>query len=207
MKRQGFTLVELAIVLVIIGLIMGAILKGQDLIRSAKEKNFYRHFIWKWKEDVLMYYDKTGYLLGDGQQNGGTASSPDGLFDNIYLSKTNTNGAKVIARLKAVGIIPPSTNVDDPGRFVIKGKYARSIVRAYLYHFYDRNNRVYYNAIYFIGIPTDVAIAVDKIIDGEANGTSGLFKRYVGGSELFGSWPDDASTTRTVNAAFIVELP
>jgi prepilin-type N-terminal cleavage/methylation domain-containing protein len=39
-KRQtGFTLVELAIVLVIIGLILAAVLKGQEMITNAKVKN------------------------------------------------------------------------------------------------------------------------------------------------------------------------
>ncbi len=36
MKNQGFTLVELAIVMVIIGLLLGGILKGQELIQSAR---------------------------------------------------------------------------------------------------------------------------------------------------------------------------
>ncbi len=40
MKRQaGFTLVEIAIVLVIIGLLLGGILKGQELINSARVRN------------------------------------------------------------------------------------------------------------------------------------------------------------------------
>ena len=34
--RQGFTLIELSIVLVIIGLIVGGVLVGQDLIKAAK---------------------------------------------------------------------------------------------------------------------------------------------------------------------------
>lgn len=38
-KQSGFTLVELAIVLVIIGLILAAVLKGQEMIQNAKVKN------------------------------------------------------------------------------------------------------------------------------------------------------------------------
>ena len=38
-KQSGFTLVEIAIVLVIIGLLLGGVLKGQELINSAKIKN------------------------------------------------------------------------------------------------------------------------------------------------------------------------
>jgi len=37
-NRKGFTLVELAIVLIIIGVILGAVLKGQELIDNAKIK-------------------------------------------------------------------------------------------------------------------------------------------------------------------------
>lgn len=39
-QQSGFTLVEIAIVLVIIGLLLGGILKGQELINSAKVKSF-----------------------------------------------------------------------------------------------------------------------------------------------------------------------
>ena len=35
-RQQGFTLVEMAIVLVIIGLLLGGILKGQELITAAR---------------------------------------------------------------------------------------------------------------------------------------------------------------------------
>src|SRR5919204_594676 len=38
-KQAGFTLVEIAIVLVIIGLLLGGILKGQELIKSAQVRN------------------------------------------------------------------------------------------------------------------------------------------------------------------------
>ncbi|HXE39611.1 MAG TPA: prepilin-type N-terminal cleavage/methylation domain-containing protein [Azonexus sp.] len=43
-RQKGFTLVEIAIVLVIIGLLLGGVLKGQELINSAKVKNMVGDF-------------------------------------------------------------------------------------------------------------------------------------------------------------------
>ena len=42
-KDQGFTLIEIAIVLVIIGLLLGGVLKGQELIQSARVRNLISH--------------------------------------------------------------------------------------------------------------------------------------------------------------------
>ncbi|RIX40688.1 MAG: prepilin-type N-terminal cleavage/methylation domain-containing protein [Rhodocyclales bacterium GT-UBC] len=63
-KQGGFTLVEIAIVLVIIGLLLGGVLKGQELINSAKVKNFINDF----KTVPLFVYgyqDKFRALPGD----------------------------------------------------------------------------------------------------------------------------------------------
>ncbi|MDP2964225.1 MAG: prepilin-type N-terminal cleavage/methylation domain-containing protein [Sulfurimicrobium sp.] len=38
-QQQGFTLIEIAIVLVIIGLLLGGVLKGQELINNARVRN------------------------------------------------------------------------------------------------------------------------------------------------------------------------
>ena len=63
-KQAGFTLIEIAIVLVIIGLLLGGVLKGQELINSAKVKNFAQDF----KSVPLFLYgyqDKYRALPGD----------------------------------------------------------------------------------------------------------------------------------------------
>lgn len=67
MKRQqsGFTLVELAIVLVVIGLILGMAFKGKDLIDSAKVKNMAAQYN-KIVAGANTFYEKYGYYPGDG---------------------------------------------------------------------------------------------------------------------------------------------
>ena len=63
-NSSGFTLIEIAIVLVIIGLLLGGVLKGQELINSAKVKNLALDFK---NIPVLIYgyQDKYKSLPGD----------------------------------------------------------------------------------------------------------------------------------------------
>ena len=63
-KQAGFTPVEIAIVLVIIGLLLGGVLKGQELINSAKVKNFATDFR-NIPLFVYGYQDKFKALPGD----------------------------------------------------------------------------------------------------------------------------------------------
>lgn len=63
-QQSGFTLVEIAIVLVIIGLLLGGILKGQELINSAKVKNMISDFRTA-QSMVYGYQDKYRSFPGD----------------------------------------------------------------------------------------------------------------------------------------------
>ena len=62
--QKGFTLVEIAIVLVIIGLLLGGVLKGQELINSAKVKNLANDFR-TIPVFIYGYQDKFKRLPGD----------------------------------------------------------------------------------------------------------------------------------------------
>lgn len=66
-KQSGFTLVEIAIVLVIIGLLLGGVLKGQELINSAKVKNMINDFRTV-STFVYAYQDRFRALPGDDAQ-------------------------------------------------------------------------------------------------------------------------------------------
>lgn len=66
-SNHGFTLVELAVVLVIIGLLIGGVLKGQELVDSAKAKNMAGDFR-TFSALVYSYQDRYRALPGDQSQ-------------------------------------------------------------------------------------------------------------------------------------------
>lgn len=63
-QQSGFTLVEIAIVLVIIGLLLGGILKGQELINSAKVKSLITEMR-NIQTEIYGYQDRFKQLPGD----------------------------------------------------------------------------------------------------------------------------------------------
>lgn len=88
--RKGFTLVELSIVLVIIGLLIGGVLKGKAMIDNAKQKRV-KSDIDGVVSAVYNYQDKYGFLPGDDTTDisatslavaGCTGGNGDGLFSN-----------------------------------------------------------------------------------------------------------------------------
>ncbi len=91
-KQSGFTLIELAIVLVIIGLLLGGVLRGQELINSAKVKNMVTD-LKNVQVYIYTYQDKFKALPGDdkaatthvGATNNGDG---DGEIDGAWNAAT-----------------------------------------------------------------------------------------------------------------------
>jgi prepilin-type N-terminal cleavage/methylation domain-containing protein len=66
-KQAGFTLIELAIVLVIIGLLLGGVLRGQELINAARVTNLTRDFQ-NTQVFLYTYQDRFRAIPGDDAQ-------------------------------------------------------------------------------------------------------------------------------------------
>jgi len=125
-KQNGFTLVEIAIVLVIVGLLIGGVLKGQEMITNAKLKRV--------ESDnagiaaaMFSYQDRYLQLPGDDSAAEGRfsvyadnpGSNPDGGGDGIIgdgndwdlpIDTVWTDGGeevlKFFAHLRAAGLVP-----------------------------------------------------------------------------------------------------
>ena len=117
--QSGFTLVEIAIVLVIIGLLLGGILKGQEMINQAKIKNLINDFNGI-SAAMYSYQDRYRALPGDDlnaatRWAGAVAGNGNGQFAGNYntvLAATPTAAQETNLfwwHLRLAGFVPGTT--------------------------------------------------------------------------------------------------
>lgn len=119
-RQSGFTLIEIAIVLVIIGLLLGGILKGQELINSARVKNLANDFR-NIPVFIYGYQDKFKALPGDDSAAaihvGTTAITPgagngNGVIGGTWFSTTAADESVLFwQHVRLAGLAPGLTTI------------------------------------------------------------------------------------------------
>ena len=104
--KAGFTLVELSIVLVIIGLIIGGVMTGQDLIKSAQIRQQISQFE-QIETAINTFKTKYNCLPGD------CANATDYFTTQSGLTVYNGDGDGIIRAFDTGGTIYPNTDCLD----------------------------------------------------------------------------------------------
>jgi len=115
-RQAGFTLIEIAIVLVIIGLLLGGILRGQELINSARVKNLAADF-----RNVPVYLygyqDRFRALPGDdsaAQTNLNTSATPgdgNGVISGNWDGTGSAETRLFWQHVRLAGLAPGPTDL------------------------------------------------------------------------------------------------
>ena len=203
-NQAGFTLVEMAIVLVIIGLILGAVSIGKDLQRDAEYAKVKQKFVDQWASAYNAYYMRAGVVLGDDETrpqimvNGfeWIANNPGNASGGFDMAGTGLQ-VNAICEGQQAPFMQRNANInlhtyfDDLGIRMPPGRAEGSEDR---YVYLDSNGNPQEiqicfqwnspeepagsgNMMVIAGITPDLARALDQMIDGKPDAREGMFRR------------------------------
>lgn len=176
-NKRGFTLIEIAIVLVIIGIIIGAVLKGQDMIENARHKKLANE-VKKFETLAWGFLDRKGYFPGDSNKNGVIGETGENPQDDITT--------------KGRFLDPPTSNSITLGSYTFYiwfgndgGTTKKNIIAV-------TNSDTTANA--FSDAELAYVEAFDTSIDGAANGADGRVRAATAITVSSASWLATAPT-------------
>lgn len=181
--QSGFTLIEIAIVLVIIGLLLGGVLKGQELITSARVRNMISQ-----QDGIKAAYfgflDRYRALPGDYAAASSNIKGVTEVGDGDGQIETGKESVLVWDHLSKAGFINGSytyadTTPDDSD--TPKNPYAGFLQLIYDNKYGDESGSSRHNLKTGNQVPVNILAEVDrKIDDGLPYSGSFQFSTYAG---------------------------
>lgn len=203
-SQGGFTLVEMSVVLLVIGLIIGAVSIGKDMQRNAEHVKIKQKFVDQWVNAYNSHYVRAGVVIGDSQvapqmMVNGAAYSPASGGD---MSDVTEPG-----EICQVGAATPAQNVlhGEMDRHGVRMPPGRAEGSEDRYVYLDSNGnpqeiKVCFkwnkpstpsgagNVMVIYGLTPDLARALDQMVDGKPDAREGAF-RQVGVADGDGAKP------------------
>ena len=200
--QAGFTLVEMSVVLLVIGLILGAVSVGKDLQRDAEYTKIKQKFVDGWASAYNGYFLRSGVVLGDSQ----TAPSFMVNGDNILFKGISAAGGDMTLSAEPAAICdsttaplttratPIATLYNEMDRHGVRMPPGRAEGKESRYVYLDSNGnpqevQVCFqwnkpgtasnsgNVMVISGLTPDLARALDQMIDGKADSREGMFRQ------------------------------
>lgn len=194
--EHGFSLVEAAVVLVVIGIILGAVLQGRSLIESAEFSSF-RQQLREYRSAFHSFRDRFDALPGDfvnASQRIGAPNPPNGgngLIDNgPDCESDSAESCLAWQHLRAAGMLsgnPEYAGSDASPDHPFGGEVASFFTG-------NQGNGEFGHKILVTNVPIDVAIRLDRDEDNELcnRGRVSLFTADGASCTNSGEdWPDE----------------
>lgn len=200
--QAGFTLVEMSVVMLVIGLILGAVSIGKDVQRNAEYSKIKQKFVDQWASAYNSYFLRTGVVLGDSQTapsfmvNGtafagtsGSSGNTSGLTEPVAICDSTSAQPGTGARAT-----PLATLYDEMDRHGVRMPPGRAEGKESRYVYLDTNGnpqelQVCFqwnkpgtasnagNVMVISGLTPDLARALDQMIDGKPDAQEGMFRQ------------------------------
>ncbi|MDR3450243.1 MAG: prepilin-type N-terminal cleavage/methylation domain-containing protein [Alphaproteobacteria bacterium] len=176
-SRAGFTLVELSIVLVIIGLIIGGVLTGRQIMQNAQITNALNS-IQAFQAQFQTYVQNYGAIPGDDINN--TTRFPNanlpgkgdgsGTLNGEFDSGTNTDETRLVwGDLRAADLVKNQGTAAD-----ITPQPTNPFNGIYGFQHTAFTGAIASNVLCLTNVPADAAMAIDSRLDDGSSNTGSI---------------------------------